>query len=134
MKRSPLRSTGGLKPGRKGFRQYEGQAEFRQAVLERDGGCVRATDSFFNRPGDACCEQLDAHHLIEKSALAKRGLGEHAADTANGLTLCRFHHDGHHVGGLPLAWDHVPGRAKDFADALGLTELLIRTYPTREDT
>ncbi len=36
MKRSPLRRTGGLKPGRKGFRQYEGQAEFREAVLERD--------------------------------------------------------------------------------------------------
>ncbi len=126
MKRTELKRGTPLKKGRKGFRTYGGQAEFRDAVLERDGGCIR--------PSQACLGPLDAHHLIEKQTLAKHGLADHAADPANGICLCRWHHDVHHVAARPLRWEHVPDRAKDFADALGLLDLLASLYPRTEDT
>ncbi len=120
MRRTPL------KRGRKGFRTYEGQAEFRDVVLDRDCLCARY--------GGTCGGPADAHHLLEKADLAKRGLEAHAADPANGLRLCRYHHDAHHTRFLPLRWEHVPDRAKDFADGLGLLDLLARLYPRTEDT
>jgi hypothetical protein len=126
VRRTSLRRTGGLKPGKKGFRTYEWQAEFRAAVLERDGGCVVADWR--------CYGVLDAHHIIEKGTLHKRGMAERAADPDGGVCLCRYHHVQHHARIYPLTWEHVPTRAKDFADGLGLLELLARTYPTREDT
>jgi hypothetical protein len=131
VKRSPLRRgkplarTGKLNPGKKGFRKYDGQAEFRAAVLERDGGCQRLSP--------ACSGRVDAHHLIEKGTLAKRGVPELAADPANGIALCRWHHDAHHNRMCPLGWEHVPARAKDFADALNLTDYLTRVYLVKED-
>ncbi len=126
MKRGgPLKRTP-LKPGRKGFRTYEGQAEFRDAVFMRDGECVRS--------GGMCVGPLDAHHLIPKATLTKHGHAGHADDPANGVTLCRQHHDWHHTRLWPLSWVELPDRAKDFADALGLLELLASLYPRTEDT
>jgi hypothetical protein len=75
---------------------------------------------------------VDAHHIIEKQQLRKRGLDQHVWDTRNrlwaGSDCC---HTAHTSRVRPIPRAFVPYEAEVFADELGLGWLLDKTYGER---
>lgn len=65
------------------------RAQVRQAVFERDGGCVLSPFGLLNRHGNdwgPCLGPLTFHHVLK----ASQG-GEYSM--ANGKAVCRMHND-----------------------------------------
>lgn len=95
-----------------------------------------------DRSGASCSGPLDAHHVTPKRALkryAKTSRLDRRAtlallwNPANGVPVCRRHHDEHERARRRIPRELLPAAAVAFARALELEPLLERTYPTRGD-
>ena len=62
--------------------------EMRQAVLERDGGCVAPWLCFETGAEAACSGRLTLDHVREQPMMGKRA----PSDMAHLVTLCEHHH------------------------------------------
>lgn len=84
-------------------------------------------------PGD-CDGRVEAHHVITRQQLRKRGLADLTWDTRNGMGLCTRAHT-RHTGALERVPRRlVPAHAEQFAREHALTHLLDRYYPNEERT
>lgn len=130
---TPIERKSRIRKGTKGFRRYEGQEGFREAVLKRDG---------LSRPCVVGCGRVavEAHHIVYKRTLSnfldlydieEYPLERQVTDPRNGLPLCRHCHDNHHNASQPIPRELIPEVAWDFARELRLDWWLERHYPKR---
>lgn len=88
-----------IQTGEVGMRRHTDYAAWRGEVVELNGwGCVVATGGWTPAVGDGggdCEGPMEAHHLIF-------GSGRPKYEVANGLPLCRLHHQQAHSGWLKI--------------------------------
>ena len=76
----------------------------------------------------------EAHHVIPKGVLRRRGLSAHVWDARNGVPLTRREHERHTTRVEPLLLSILPAAAFDFATQHGLEWHVKKHYPTAEVT
>lgn len=124
MKRSPLKRRTPLNRG--GFlrrRKPKTIAGFGEIWREGLGGCVVCLAE-----GGACSGPVQAHHIIGRQTLRRRGLLFETLDVRNRLGVCEFRHEQHTTGYKPIPRDVLPASVFEFAEELGLEWYLDKHY------
>ena len=95
---------------------------WRNAVLERDQGCVAHTNPV------TCREGWQAHHVVPQQIL-RRIAPDALWNPLSGVGLCGLAHRRHHSGHTPLPFDFLPLPVVDYLSGRGFAHYLERMYP-----
>lgn len=136
MKRSPLprrkaslrrsdglKRTGRLKTRLKRVPAEERAEERAWKASIRGRGC-----EVCSARGEECDGHLEAHHVVEKKTLKKRGLGHLLWDPDNGLCACYRAHRRHTNRTQPIERRLLRPENESFALRHGLVDALERLY------
>jgi hypothetical protein len=77
---------------------------------------------------------IEAHHVLAKRHLKRRGHAGRLWDTRNGMGLCRYHHERHENWSQRIPYELVPADAHEFAAELTLDWLVEREYPRAQSS
>jgi hypothetical protein len=99
---------------------------WRDAVLERDQGCVVHVN-----PAD-CDEGFDAHHVVPQQRL-RREAPELLWEPEAGVGVCGLAHRQHHSCVRRIRWQELPASVRAFLRAAGFGAYLQRHYPFVEE-
>lgn len=97
-------------------------------VQVRDQWCL------MHKRGSTDCElPLQGAHIISQHHLKKRGLQAHLWDDRNGMLLCVRHHTRHDNWLERVPREQLPEGITGYCHELGITNLLDRQYPKKEE-
>lgn len=122
MKRTPLKRG---QRRRVSAAEREAMAEFHRSTVDR-ARCIVCGKT--KAEARAAGTVLQAHHVLPKAALRKRGLDHLLWDPRNGAPVCESEHSNHTTRYKPISRSALPPAAEEFASEVGLGHLLEAQY------